>query len=45
MLSDGRAKLFEKNRNYLEEAKENSGRYEVENAESILSTQIMEQFI
>jgi outer membrane protein OmpA-like peptidoglycan-associated protein/tetratricopeptide (TPR) repeat protein len=30
--NDSRAKLFEKNRNYLEEIKENSGRYEVENA-------------
>jgi outer membrane protein OmpA-like peptidoglycan-associated protein/tetratricopeptide (TPR) repeat protein len=28
--NDSRAKLFEKNRNYLEEIKENSGRYEIE---------------
>jgi outer membrane protein OmpA-like peptidoglycan-associated protein/tetratricopeptide (TPR) repeat protein len=30
--NDSRAKLFEKNRNYLEEIKENSGRYEIEDA-------------
>jgi outer membrane protein OmpA-like peptidoglycan-associated protein len=30
--NDIRAQLFEKNRNYLEEIKENSGRYEIENA-------------
>jgi outer membrane protein OmpA-like peptidoglycan-associated protein/tetratricopeptide (TPR) repeat protein len=30
--NDSRAKLFKKNRNYLEEIKENSGRYEIEDA-------------
>lgn len=30
--NDSRAKLFDKNRNYLEEIKENSGRYEIEDA-------------
>ncbi len=30
--NDARAKLFSKNRNYLQEIKENSGRYKIENA-------------
>jgi outer membrane protein OmpA-like peptidoglycan-associated protein/tetratricopeptide (TPR) repeat protein len=30
--NDSRAKLFKKNRNYLEEIKENSGRYQIEDA-------------
>ena len=30
--NDGRAKLFAKNRNYLEDIKNNSGRYKIENA-------------
>lgn len=30
--NDARAKLFDKNRNYLEEIKNNSGRYKIENA-------------
>jgi outer membrane protein OmpA-like peptidoglycan-associated protein len=30
--NDSRVKLFEKNRNYLEEIKENSGRYQIEDA-------------
>jgi hypothetical protein len=40
--NDGRAKLFKQNTNYLQAIKANSGRYTIEDAESIRSILIME---